>query len=998
MKIPAVFRSALFLCLIFVTSIHANPNKSKQTIKTLAVRAQFQPDDAETTTGDGTFDLSTSTDPFQIDPPPHNHSYFADHLVFLNNYYQKASHGALTIEGSVYPLGQNDSYQLDEKMTDYNPNTSADAINEGLARLFRDAIMKADEDPSLTFSGYDAFIVFHAGVGRDIDFGLDSTPQDIPSIFITQAFLQEHLGIDGVPVDNGAVLVTEGLILPETESQEGIQLGLNGMVVSNFGSQLGFLDLFSPETRRTGVGRFGLMDAGLFNGDGLLPSLPTAWTRIDAGWETPITIYQAQGDEFSVNWTLSDQQNRVYKVPINDKEYFLVENRYSGEINLDSLQFVVNNDRGELVSMREILETYFPNESTFSDSTGVLIDFDNTDRGLPGGGVLIWHIDENVIDANRAVNRINADPVHRGVDLEEADGSQDIGEEFLIVSGGSGSELGWAIDPWFVGNTSPLFENEFSVTSIPNSRSYTNQANSHIKIYDFSGIDSVATFKVDQNFFQPNFPQRINADVYGQVTSLKAADLDNSGHESLIMTTDRNKLLIMDENGRSNWGSDSLEAVSLPEGLNIMTPPAIFDLSTGAKAVAVLTGEGTAYGFSFNTAEKRLDSLFQFQCPAPITTHPIAEGSPGSLYWGCSNGTVYEVVFDQQNASLNELTSIPEAIKYLHFSTESNLVIVSASGNVYENGSQAGQIGDEYFGPAGSQALSVSSSGGFQNLTGSVIESPEDGVHQFDSPAIAIQIINEIFDVPQDFYLASGNNQLHAFNYNFTLTDDFPVKLYRPEQETDLSLSPLVGVFPHSGSQDGLGVIAIDPTGMLIGYDINGNVLPDFPLAVGETITVSPALLDIDGDGDLELACATAGGAVYAWDFSSPASGNNRPLWSQQFGTPQNNNRQVVPTSGGGSSAESLLPENSVYNWPNPNQDNFTFIRYRLSEEANVTVRIFDLAGDLVKVLEGSSFPQTDNEIRWDLTNVQTGVYLGRVEADSGSKKEVQVIKIAVVK
>ena len=51
-----------------------------------------------------------------------------------------------------------------------------------------------------------------------------------------------------------------------------------------------------------------------------------------------------------------------------------------------------------------------------------------------------------------------------------------------------------------------------------------------------------------------------------------------------------------------------------------------------------------------------------------------------------------------------------------------------------------------------------------------------------------------------------------------------------------------------------------------------------------------------------------------------------------------------------------------------------------------------------MKVLEGSSFPQTDNEIRWDLTNVQTGVYLGRVEADSGSKKEVQVIKIAVVK
>ena len=523
MKIPAVLRLMNLSCLLLVFSVFANPNsnKSQQTMKVLAVRAQFQPDDAETTTGDGTFDLSTSSDPFQVDPPPHNRSYFQDHLIFLKNYYLKVTRGALTVEGAVFPQGQNDVYQLDAEMTVYNPNTSAPAINQGLAQLFHDAIQKADEDPAINFSEFDAFIVFHAGVGRDIDFGLDDTPQDIPSIFVTQQFLQENLGIDGISVDNGATLVTQGIILPETESQEGLQLGLNGMVVSNFGSQLGLPDLFSPETRRTGVGRFGLMDAGLFNGDGLLPALPTAWTRIDAGWDAPVTIYQAQGDAFTVYQTLSEQEARIYKVPINEKEYFLVENRYTGEVNLDSLQFVVNDQRGELVSMREILETFFPNETRFSDSTGVLLDIDNPDRGLPGGGILIWHIDENVIDANRAVNRINADPQHRGVDLEEADGSQDIGEDFTIISGGSGSEIGWPLDPWYAGNNAPLFNNEFSLSSTPNSRSYTNRANSHIKIYDFSAIDSVATFKVDQNFFQPQFPRRINAAAYGTISSLK---------------------------------------------------------------------------------------------------------------------------------------------------------------------------------------------------------------------------------------------------------------------------------------------------------------------------------------------------------------------------------------------------------------------------------------------------------------------------------------------
>jgi hypothetical protein len=183
---------------------------------------------------------------------------------------------------------------------------------------------------------------------------------------------------------------------------------------------------------------------------------------------------------------------------------------------------------------------------------------------------------------------------------------------------------------------------------------------------------------------------------------------------------------------------------------------------------------------------------------------------------------------------------------------------------------------------------------------------------------------------------------------------------------------------------------------MITAYNLHGNVLPDFPLAVGDSLTVSPALLDIDSDGDLELAGATLAGTVYVWDFPSRADAS--PRWPQIYGTPENNNRQFGDGGGGGNVAANLLPAEAVYNWPNPNIEDYTFIRYRLSQEADVTIRIYDLAGDLVKELKGSGLAQTDNEVRWDLTEVQTGVYLGRVEAHSGSQTEVQVIKIAVVK
>ncbi|NIT55800.1 MAG: hypothetical protein GWN00_06065, partial [Aliifodinibius sp.] len=329
-------------------------------------------------------------------------------------------------------------------------------------------------------------------------------------------------------------------ILPETESQQGIELGLNGMVVSNLGSQLGWLDLFSPVTRRSGVGRFSVMDAGLFNGDGLLPALPDAWTRIEAGWDTPFVIYQAQNDSRTVHGVLSNSGPRIYKLPINEREYFLVENRYAGKPNLDSLQFELGVDSGDFPSMKEVLKTYLDDAAVFSER-GVLIDIDNFDRGLPGGGILIWHIDENIIDQNRAANRINASPDHRGVDVEEADGSQDIGQIFDFLSGGSGSEIGTALDLWYQGNSAPLYQqepaNEFSIESVPNSRSYYNRANSHIKLFNFSTKDSVMTFQVSVNLFQQYFPRKIDTDEYGKVTSLKAADLNDDDETELIVTT-----------------------------------------------------------------------------------------------------------------------------------------------------------------------------------------------------------------------------------------------------------------------------------------------------------------------------------------------------------------------------------------------------------------------------------------------------------------------------
>nr|NIS44712.1 T9SS type A sorting domain-containing protein [candidate division Zixibacteria bacterium]NIV03484.1 T9SS type A sorting domain-containing protein [Calditrichia bacterium]NIV71706.1 T9SS type A sorting domain-containing protein [Calditrichia bacterium] len=833
-----------------------------------------------------------------------------------------------------------------------------------------------------------------------------------PSLFITTSFLQTHLGVDGITLSDGTT-VENGILLPETESQEGLQLGLNGILAANFGSQLNWLDLFDPDKGRSGVGRFALMDAGLFNGDGLLPAIPMAWTRIEAGWETAVIVSRAQQEEFTIHQVLSDQpEPRVYRVPINDSEYFLLENRFPGRMSLDSLQFVISEGRNELASMREVLETHFPNQATFSDSTGVLLDIDNPDRGLPGGGILIWHIDENVIERNRATNRINANPDHRGVDLEEADGSQDIGAEFDIISGGAGSELGTALDLWYEGNNAPLFienpENEFSIRSIPNSLSYTNRANSHVRIFDFSARDSVMTFKLDLNIFQTNFPRQIDKIIYGKVTSLKSADLDDNSADELIFTTDRNKILIMAQTGQAGWGEDSLEILQLPPGNSLLPPVATFPLdNNNDNGMVVLSEEGTAFGYYFNKATRTVDSLFQIQCPAAITTFPIVltedqitGAEQMTIFWGSANGNVYQLTFDGNVADTAVFANIAEPIQKVHFISSEEAIIISESGKVYRNEMEVTDLPENtpVSQPMGFEGISTSQDGRFFEFKQAQFEHPEDEVHRFDSNPITIKLPGVLGNEIQNFYLVAGNNRLLAFNYNFTLKTNFPVKLYRPEQTTNLFLSPLVGYFPTAAGSDEIGFVVTDPGGMISAYNQQGKLLPDFPLAIGDSVLVSSALLSIDDDEDLELACVTKNGLVYVWDFPSGATGNKAPLWSQLHANPQNSNFPLISLTEPSATNRPLLPENRVYNWPNPNMDDYTFIRYRLNESADVNIKIFDLAGDLVKELEGTGHPNTDNEVRWDLKDVQSGIYLGRIEAQTDSRKEVQIIKIAVVK
>jgi hypothetical protein len=75
-----------------------------------------------------------------------------------------------------------------------------------------------------------------------------------------------------------------------------------------------------------------------------------------------------------------------------------------------------------------------------------------------------------------------------------------------------------------------------------------------------------------------------------------------------------------------------------------------------------------------------------------------------------------------------------------------------------------------------------------------------------------------------------------------------------------------------------------------------------------------------------------------------------------------------------------------------------TYLRYFVKENATVHVKVYDLAGDLVTEFPGPGVGGVDNEVAWNVSNLQSGIYLARIEANGGSTSGSAIVKVAVVR
>lgn len=309
--------------------------------------------------------------------------------------------------------------------------------------LTREAVQLLDAD-GFDFSSYDTdndgyvdnIMIVHAGPGQE------ESPNDL-------MIWSHKWSIPGGELVDG-VRVGEYTMIPETA-----QLGVTA---HEFAHALGLPDLYDTDYETNGesyqIGDWGIMGSGSWNGlanepDGSTPSNLCAWSRVYLGWETPV------------------------------------------EITTDQLAQTISNDNG----MSQILKVW-PSGDTSGDEY-YLVEYRRQigyDEALPGEGVLIWHIDQGVVDARISSNSINDYPDSLGVALEEADGQRDL---LMAINEGD------ATDP-FDGND---VNNYFSFT--PNELNASNGDSTLMlfaDIFDIQANDSQATMDIYVEATAPEQP------------------------------------------------------------------------------------------------------------------------------------------------------------------------------------------------------------------------------------------------------------------------------------------------------------------------------------------------------------------------------------------------------------------------------------------------------------------------------------------------------------
>lgn len=962
-------------------------------MRILAIRVDFPPPqsgDGCGISGDGAFDLSGDggADRFP-GAPPHDKRYFEGVLDALARYYAVQSYGALRLEYRVIPDGDGAAYRMPHRTAWYSYYQNPSDLRERetrLARLGSNALEAADNDSTVILSEFDAYIVFHAGGDWQHDYNGDSSC-DLITAYIPS--LATFLG-GPVMVDGGTHAVDDLIVMPEAINQDldpSREIAcIHSELAHEFGHQLGLLDLYDYSYFSNVVGYWALMD----NGDGMafqdqhgrilsgvLPPSLCVFSKAMLGWVVPEEL--TDDGEYQV--AAATLEPSAYRVTLSDTEYFLIENR-QGDTDGDVAVYL-KADHGVILGPA----------SSESDSTT-----SEYDAGLPGSGVLIWHVDTTAgLWELGLPNYLEYDAVadtlirHRGVALEEADGVEDIGLQYFEAGSRPPGTVtvdpaGGPDDPFRAGNNS-RFGNDTRPSSADNARRHT-----RVEIRDISEAGPVMTFTFRRTWRQEGWPLQVAQGPLTAPTVVRTL----SG-EPVLLVAGRGSLFAIgeDRQPRQLWNSFQ----------QVVNPPAAIPVDDDREALVAMGAQGGRLGLV-----------------------PLRGTSAGALLPGWPVSPTGRALSTPVLADLDADGTVEVAVG----SADGRACLLTQEARPV-----AGWPVVLSDGPVGTPAVADVDGDGIRDLVfcgGAVHALAIDGAPLPGWPVL--QGASDLFeplaadmDGDGDVEIVIGSVEgVWVLGGNGHTRDGWPVAPGAPlappllifdvdgDGTLDIAaadraggiwawssaghlLADCAGALPGGSAASALSLMAFDATGDGVGdflsVDVHG---ADLRQARGKSLSGWPLampagtgglLAGLDGDGDLEIVVADSLGSLHAWDLPYQASIG----WFLSRG-------DAAMTGWAGTGARpsrdaDLVEADEFYCWPSPVVGRHASISFRARSGAVVSLTILDAAGRSRSAWRGIASGQRQ-DWRWE-ARLPMGVYFCRLEARDGEDSTALIHRFAIV-
>ena len=674
-----------------------------------------------------------------------------------------------------------------------------------------------------------------------------------------------------------------------------------GVYAHEFGHILGLSDLYDRDNSNggsEGIGHWCLMASGSWQGwGGDTPAHMSSWCKSEMGWLEPVVL---SSDEISLN--IPQVETNPYAVKIWEDDYFW--SRY----------FLVENRQP--------------------------VGFDSD---LEGPGLIIYHVDENRRYGSYRFSSgpANDDETHKLVDVEEADGLDDMDNE--VNRGDAG-------DP-FPGTSNNF---TFNDNSYPSASRYDN-TETGIAVFNISSSDSLMTADVN---IRPQYGYALAYDELGMSGSGWGYNDSRTHFGGVLFTPDVSGFLTEVDVG-------------------IRKAPIDFHI------LVYNSFDGTSPGSLLDSVAGYADDATWFS--VPIDTVPVSAGV--DFFIAVRMDTSYAISVDRWGEkdyrsyfSTNGMTYSTGIADYGDINLRAKISEEGIDNNapIASDGLFTTNEDTDYSG-----TFSASDAEG-DSLTYSILDSTDNGTLILSDPISGTFTYSPIenfngsdsltFSVSDGILLDTGTVNITVVGLNdapssFALSEQDSVYITMDNFATD-SIS---FTWDESIDVDG-DELLYDFTASLI---VNGQVKAEYN---SSSLTIREMKIDHQSVFD-EIFAAQAMFGEIEWDVSVRDSMVEVTSENGALTLGVNASAAVLSING------ELLPEvfSLHQNYPNPFNP-VTKLRYDLPENGLVTIIIYDMLGRQVKTLINQTQDAGYRSVIWDATNdygkpVSAGIYLYQIQA-----------------